>query len=301
MAKYDRRILVPYLRDVCSAEMLCAKITREIGNCKTDINNLSNQVNQKIVDPARPYDSTRNMDSNFANHVAYIIIWLGIPLFVALLAFLCFGIESLGFVIVCIIVATIFGGPGIWDVLDDKRKDKAETQEALDRYHNQIEYNKRLRNQIPAKKQQLLSKQDYLCHLQNRMADAKKLRENLYGVNIIPARYRNIYAAYYLYDYFDSCREDDLDKIIQTMLLDEIKQRLDKVIVQNEQILLNQRIHLALQEQQNRTIAENHRQEMKRIASMERNQERQLDYQHMIARNQEVTNFFLAADYLRKN
>lgn len=30
MAQYDRKILIPYLQDVCSMELLCAKITREI-------------------------------------------------------------------------------------------------------------------------------------------------------------------------------------------------------------------------------------------------------------------------------
>lgn len=59
-------------------------------------------------------------------------------------------------------------------------------------------------------------------------------------------------------------------------------------------------MQMAMQEQSNRMIAENHRNEMKRLASMERNQEIQMDYQNMIARNQEVMNFFLAADYLRK-
>ncbi|MBR2047546.1 MAG: hypothetical protein IJ960_03020 [Oscillospiraceae bacterium] len=75
---------------------------------------------------------------------------------------------------------------------------------------------------------------------------------------------------------------------------------MDELIRQNQEIILNQRMQMAMQERQNRDIAENHRQEMKRLASMERNQELQMDYQNMIARNQEVTNFFLAADYLRK-
>ena len=91
-----------------------------------------------------------------------------------------------------------------------------------------------------------------------------------------------------------------MEKTIQTMLLDEIIQRLDKLIVQNQEIILNQRMQMAMQEQSDRMIAENHRREMKRLASMERNQELQMDYQQMIARNQEVTNFFLAAEYLRK-
>lgn len=133
-----------------------------------------------------------------------------------------------------------------------------------------------------------------------KLREAKALRNRVYSVNIIPARYRNIHAAYYLYDFFSTCRETDLEKTIQTMLLDEIIQKMDELIRQNQEIILNQRMQMAMQERQNRDIAENHRQEMKRLASMERNQELQMDYQNMIARNQEVTNFFLAADYLRK-
>lgn len=122
----------------------------------------------------------------------------------------------------------------------------------------------------------------------------------MYGVNIIPNKYRNPHAAYYLFDYFNSCRENDLDKVIQTMLLDDIIKRLDHIIAQNEEILLNQRYQIALQEGQNHMIAENHREQMLAIARMEANQQLQTDYQQMIVQNQAVTNFFLTYDFLTK-
>ena len=153
---------------------------------------------------------------------------------------------------------------------------------------------------LPQYRNRLNEEKKQLSILKSQLVSAKMMRDNLYGVNVIPSKYRNIHAAYFLYDYFNSTRETDLDKIIQTMLLDEIIQKLDKIIAQNEEIILNQRMQLALQKQQNEMIAHNHREEMDRLARMERNQERQMDYQNMMVCNQKVTNFFLEADYLRK-
>ena len=119
-------------------------------------------------------------------------------------------------------------------------------------------------------------------------------------MNIIPNKYRNRHAAYYLFDYFSSCTEDDLGRVIQTMLLDDIIARLDKIIAQNEEVILNQWYQIALQEDQDRMMADNHRAQMNAIARMESNQQIQADYQRMIVQNQAVTNFFLTYDFLTK-
>ena len=121
-----------------------------------------------------------------------------------------------------------------------------------------------------------------------------------YGVNIIPNKYRDIYVAYYLYDYFSSSRETDLDKILQTMLLDQIVERLDRIIDQQEEIILNQRMAMALQEKQSEQLQQNHRAQLQAIARVEQNQQLQNDYLAMIDTNTRITNFFVTADYINK-
>ena len=77
-----------------------------------------------------------------------------------------------------------------------------------------------------------------VSHLQ----EAKENLQSVYSVNIIPNKYRSVYVAYYLYDYINSSHETDIDRVLQTMLLDQIIAKLDKIIAQQEEIILNQRM-----------------------------------------------------------
>lgn len=299
MANYDRRILVPYLQDVCSTELLCSRLSREIENCRREINQLSNRVNQKIIDPIKPHPSAYATDSDKKiNNFVYILIWVIIPIIVGCWVYSAIGTESVGFLLVVALVVIFLGGPGILEVISDNEDENIKYKNAVEEYNKKLAINQNIRQQIPDWRDKIREKQSYLCTLQARFNSASKLRDEVYDVNIIPSKYRDIHAAYYLYDYFNTSRETDLDKIIQTLLLEEIKQKLDKIIEQNEQIILNQRIQLALQERQNLMIQENHHEQMEAIARLERNQELQMDYQQMIIKNQVVTNFILEAEYL---
>ena len=292
MASYDRRFLVPYLQDVCSAEMLCSRLEKEIAQCNNNVQWYANAVNQRITDPPYPsYSNYSDRDSSGGIIIFSVIIAIG------LLALM------IGWVIIGIGVM-IYGGIGILagfieDSEENERRNK-KYNEALEIYNKRIEQNKQLRAQIPQYQESLRAWEQHLDGLRNGLSKAQALRNSVYSVNIIPSKYRNVHVAYYLFDYFSTCRENDLDKIIQTLLLDQIVQKLDRIIDQNDEIILNQRYQIALEEQQNRMISENHRRELNKIAQLESNQQLQLDYQNMIARNQEVTNFFLAAEYIQK-
>lgn len=295
MANYDRRILVPYLQDVCSAEMLCSKLARDINNCKSRINKIQAYINQPLKSLSYPNISDYSETSEQTGAIGGILMGLG---FIALslylwkwLSFLCLAGIFAGAVV-------IFGSCSGAKAEIDSNNSRYDA--AVERYEKEKRYNEQVRQNIPQQQHLLQKERQTLSMLQQRLYSAQRLRDNVYSVNIIASKYRNIHVAYYLYDYFSSCRETDLDKIIQTMLLDEIIQRLDRIIAQNEEIMLNQRMQLAMQEKQNRMMAEHHREEMKSIARMEKNQQLQLDYQDMIVKNQMVTNFFLEADYLRK-
>lgn len=293
MAQYDRRILIPYLQDICSIELLCTRIAREINSSSNQIRNYNAKINRKIVDPEEPkysdFEPEKDLGGDFA-----VLAWE--------VFFICIGLWLMRWVFFLGLIPLGIAAIMICGFASEGKKSKENTEKkyqyAMNTYRNNLKQNEIARNSIPKYRNALKLEQQKLSILQNRLTNAQSLRKNLYDINVIPKQYRNIYAAYYLYDYFSTCRENDLDKIIQTMLLDEIKQKLDQIIVQNEQILLNQRIQLALQEQQNQLAADHRRTELEAIARMERNQELQLDYQNMITQNQVVTNFLLAADYL---
>ena len=293
MADYDRQILIPYLRDVCCTEMLVRRLEQDISSYRKEANKFADWANRLYEDPKEPnrFDYSNNEDSAAGGaFVGVVICLIGLALI---------RIPILGVPVV------LYGGIMVWTCISEyiERSHRANEwyEEALEEYNRKAKQNQSWRNQRPEWRATAQSWREKEEQAKSNLNDAKVMREKLYAVNIIPSRYRNIHAAYYLYDFFESCRETDLEKTIQTMLLDEIVQRMDKLIEQNEQILLNQRMMIALQEEQNRTISDNHRENMLRLAEMETNQERQLDYQRMIEANQEVTNFFLAADYIERH
>ena len=294
MASYDRRVLIPYLQDVCAAEMLCRKLEREIQLSSEEAYKYTSWANGKYDDPKAPASADYAVDdSDTIGGIVALIVFGGPGLL--LLQFL----PLLGF------AGIAMGVFMLWTQISDQREREAHAErrynEAMEAHRRRVAIQKSNRESIPKWREEAKKWEDKGKNLEEKLREAKKLRSDTYSVNIIPSRYRSIHAAYYLYDYFNTCRESDLDKIIQTMLLDEIIQRMDKLIIQNQEIILNQRMQLALQETQNRTIADNHREEMQRLARMESNQERQLDYQRMIEVNQEMTNFFLAADYIERH
>lgn len=297
MANYDREILVPYLRDVCSIEMMEQKLRRQIKDCNRSIDNNVYFINQKMPRPSVPRQSDYKTNGDAGGSIALIIMavisvavgWVLSRLFDVFILFI-MGIGA----------AVFFIGMLIADSTQEEKRQNERYLAAVQNYEKELEKIKKHDNQIPVKRAQNEKLKENRDVLLARLKRTMDIREELYSVNVIPMQYRNVYSSYYLYDYFRTSRETDLDKIIQTLLLDEIKQRLDKVIQQNESIILNQRMQLAMQEAANMQLAENHRAEMQKLAAMEKNQELQLDYQKMIVKNQLVTNFFLEADYWDK-
>lgn len=291
MANYNREILVPYLRDVCSVEMLCQKLERDTESCQYRIKRNRENRNRKTVAEHKP---------TIWEYLVLPVLCFGAGAFVFFVGLKWLMAEKLLGIILFLPVFCSGAVVCVWKGIKFLYEAPDEYRWAKDKYKKAVEFNNQVERERPILDENVKRNERQLLTLKNNLQNAKQLRQRVYGVNIIPSRYRNVYAAYYLYDYFNTSRETDLDKVVQTLLLDEIKQRLDKIIEQNEEILLNQRYQMALQEKQNTMIACNHREQMQRIARMERNQELQMDYQNMIAQNQNVTNFILTMDYLRK-
>lgn len=296
MAHYDRRILVPYLRDVCCVEMLCRKLEQDVQHAKVEADKYAGWANAKYEDPKRPDWDNYKDDQNEMKGAVTFLLGFGVP------GLLLMGIPMIGPLLG-------LGGIGLGVLLfgicyKRQRENDAvaeyKYEEAMERYRKKCASNKENREKQHSWRESSKRWRNKQNELKGKLDAAKNLRSDVYSVNVIPSRYRTVHAAYYLYDYFDSGRETDLDKIIQTMLLDEIVRKMDRLIAQNSEILLNQRMMLAQQERRDRDDHDRHLEQMRQIARLEQNQQRQLDNQNMIARNQQVTNFFLEADYLRK-
>lgn len=290
MACYDRRILVPYLRDVCSVELLCSYLQNRVEKCEHDIKKFNHLISwtQFLEDPKPPRAAERK---GFSFPIAFcigVVLWR----FSTLSAFVFIGKWT-------IIFGGLFQLVAMYNTFASNRKRQKEYEDALKQYNTVCRNNKTERNKIPKYQTELETKQAELRRLSEQLHECQKLRSDVYDVNIIPSKHRDIHAAYYLYDYFSSSGENDMNEIIQTLLLDEIGLKLDEMIAQNGETLLKQRYQLAMQELQNQSVAEQHRAELQQLAEREQNQKLQRDYQSMIAINQQVTDFFSAIDYFQ--
>lgn len=305
MANYDRRFLVPYLQDLCSLELMTAKLQRDIMSTESKVNELTNICNKRVYDPRTPRPEQFYDNSNSKSLIGEgCIIELVGNIIVSLLANTTLGMIFYPIVFLLRWGVILFGIfiilLGLLDLYDSHYKAKYEYTKAVSECEANKKSNAAFRNALPARRQELDHAKEKLTTLRTDFANVKKLREQAYGINVVPRQYRNIYAVYYLYDFFSTSRETNLENVIQTFVLEEIKRKLDKIIQQNEEIILNQRVQMALQENQNRMITENHKLEMQQLAKIESNQELQSDYLKMIETNQEVTNFILASDFSMK-
>lgn len=282
MARYDRRFLVPYLEDVCSVELLYTRAARDLDKCKYALSTARRNAARTAEAVKKP---------SLLGRLSWILCGIVI---IAILAVL---VDKLIFPpLLFILIVGVFGGGTIgylWTTRGDYSLE-------MSKYKHYLTMQATYDRERAAHEAMVKMQEKKKVQLENRFDSVEELRKRVYSVNVIPGKYRNLHAAYYLFDYFNTCNEDDLDRVIQTMLLDDIIQRLDKIIEQQEEMLLNQRYQIALQKQQNRMAAENHRMQMEAIARMESNQQRQIDYQQMMVQNQAVTNFFLTYDFLTK-
>lgn len=319
--------MVPYLQDVCTVEMLCDDLKKKINRNVSEIREIRQTLSQEVVEPREPRKQDYHLDWDklfdggcysvgeyIKTSIKAIVIWafgtyfgfVFVAAVIWLIAYLVdriFKLDLSGDFIfpIAMLITALFsiGIPAmmVFDVFEDRKERfiaaHGDYEEMLMQYHD-------FQNSVPELNIRLQEIQTVQNELNSQLKAANQLRENIYGVNIVPARYRNIYISYYLYDYFKTSREDDLDKIIQTLLLDEIRKKTAKLITQNQEMIILQRTQLAMQESQNAMLSAQHEERLQHMIQIEENQERQLDYQKMIEVNQEVTNFLLAADFYRK-
>ena len=108
----------------------------------------------------------------------------------------------------------------LYDVYKYNKNIKEEYKQNMNKYGQELSDFKKNYNWIVRQYQErgaaLEQQRQYLV---KRRKEAAELSKDLYDINIIPSRFRNIYPISYLYYYFSTSREDDLYKIIQTMLL----------------------------------------------------------------------------------
>ena len=297
MANYNHEILVNYLRDVYSMEMLVRKIEDDVHSTGEDVEYLQTLIEKADSTPV-PQKGTISPPKDIFPSLAKGCVTLGILIclllfspdsgFLGLIAALCLYL-SLGFFIYAGFIAS-----------NNAKKQKMEKEAVEETYQEEKKDYERMMALANEGRPDLPNQIDDYNAAVSHLQEAKEKLQSVYSANIIPNKYRSVYVAYYLYDYISSSHETDIDRVLQTMLLDQIIAKLDKIIAQQEEIILNQRMQLAKQDALLAQSKKQHEEQMKAISNLEENQQMQNDYLAMTEANTRITNYFVTADYINK-
>ena len=294
MAKYDRDFLVPYIQNVCALEITRKKIDSVISSLNYTI--YKNQEKMKPNEPVKMKYESESLTNGILRLGGGILLVCG-----ALLLFMNLFIPKgqnpfLGFSWFVTIVGGAFFFVTTWISKEiDKNNEWIDEQYemAVNRYESDCikAKNEAEQKNAPLKKQLTMWNQE--------LKQVNELLQNSYYANVIPGQYRNLYAAVYLNDYFTNSGEDDLAMALNTFVLEQIKVKLDIIIEQNSQILLNQHViisnqRLAMEQQEGykAMLAD----KLSKISSSIDEQNRTLQ---MVECSSKATAYFAEAEYIR--
>lgn len=186
---------------------------------------------------------------------------------------------------VFVIIATLVIGTGviiyyIVSTVKDKKDYQLQLINDKERVEKELVQKELLNSQLPS--------------LQNEIDKIEALLLDAYSINIIPSKFRNIYAAYFLYD-FISTSTASLNEALLHCDLDTIQQKLDEVIQQQESMIME----LAYQNALNEKIVRQNEQILGHAIQTENNAALAAQYTKIAANNTGVVAAIQMSEYLR--
>ena len=276
---FNREIMLQYLYDLRTLESSSNKLSWDIYNLENTIPSLG-QSGYYEIRPVRRENWGFFAFAAGVVIVAWAINWfINIPFFDA---------DTNIVLIIGIIIALILAGFGLQGVIEDNRTDK----------NNRIKTNQYIQADKERVQRELRQKEILLQQYQgtqNELSEINSMLEKAYSINIIPSQFRNIWAVYYLYDFLSTSNQS-LEEALLHCDLNEIKQQLNIIIEQNRQILINQAIQIA---QNDDLVAQNNHM-INRLAQVEKNTALAAQYAEVAAINAECNAKIAAAQYLFK-
>ena len=188
------------------------------------------------------------------------------------------------FIIGCIVAAIVLSiiislGSLLSDVGEINKHNREAAMDEI-RVANELEEKERLNSCLPS--------------LKNEIHKVEALLTDAYSINIIPSKFRNIYAAYFLYD-FISTSTASLNEALLHCDLDTIQQKFDEVIQQQEAMIME----LAYQNALNEKIVRQNEQILGHAIQTENNAALAAQYTKIAANNTGVVAAIQISEYLR--
>lgn len=292
MAKINREFLVPYLQNICAVELQIKKLGEDIARTVAAVERI-----EKECACNRPYRRIAEKERLTLEDVGGLFVTGFVLMVIALILCGIFGwfkspLSLLAFFIPFIVPFIASS----WM----RSSEQKEQQEYYDHeYYEALALYKRKEQEWQNAQPRIQEIQKERQELQSALADAFMLREQLYDVNIIPMQYRNIYVAVYLHQYFSTGLADDLDMVLQTFILEEIKVKIDKVIALQTESILNDRIMIANQQKSLEAHRDHQIYMENKARQIASSMEEQTTYLSMIEANTSANAYFAAACYYK--
>ena len=285
MTRFNRDYLVPYLQDVCALQLAKRRLDEHKASLSVAYDSIQYQKELCKILPMEPEKEPPGCLVNSLMVLgtltllfSFLMKWL--DLFFLFIFFIVGGIiELLGALLLSSETTKIN------DQREKEYKEKVAKHEALVRQTNDD-----IKNFLPGVTAALEACKKDLENVNTTLA-------KVYSVNIIPRTYRNVYAAMYLCDWFSSGQSSDLDMALNTFVLEEIKERLDTVIKNQEATILNHRIMIANQERNIELQIEL----SQKLHRLQLSADETNLYLGMIESNTATTSFFASADFLQRS
>lgn len=149
----------------------------------------------------------------------------------------------------------------------------------------------RVQNELKEKSQL----EEYARELDKEINETDSLLTEAYSVNLIPSKYRNVYAAYFLYDYI-STSTATLSEALLHCDLDTIIEKLNTVIAQQSEMIME----LAAANAKNEAIIQQNEQMLHYAIQTENNTALAAQYSQIAATNSKVTAYCQMVQFLEK-
>ena len=279
MAKYDRALLVPYFQDICSIHLSIKKTKEKIEKERRKIQKIRNNAIGEVAKP--------EMETVSQNEPTLGALALGL-------------ISALwnGAIAFCAGLCALVGAYAI--PIYSYKKCKNENAAANERNAaKKEEYEREKQAALNDAKPVVRKVERQIKFYKEKIEEMESLLTDLYSANLIPKRYRDLYSAVYLEDWFSNGCSDNLDIALNTFVLERIKDKLDVIIQYHAEELINQRIMIANQNKSMEQRERHHRALMSKLDEIQATNEERNCYLQMIEANTAVDSFFAHASYLR--
>lgn len=288
MARYNRELLVPYLQNICALQLARKRLQSWHWNAR------------KKRDNCRVYYSEPK-EPDFEEPVGCVFALVAAVAF--LICTMAIGIGSppegdkvgvwVCLVLLCVCVFCFILKCKAVNARNDQRREE---------YYEELRaYKKHYDDEVESVEQEKTQIQKRMDGYQRNIKRIDALLEQMYSANIIPVMYRDCYAAVYLYNWFSTGGSDDLDHALSMYVLEEIKSRLDIIIQNQSQMILNQSIMMANQVRSMEQRRQYENMMRAKVNQLQATSDERLRYTRMIESNTSALAFFATANYLRNN